>query len=70
VLPSTLQDRPTAGLPDANARRVPKDLQAPALAAGTLEEYHGLRGYDAVHLATALSVADPATSLTQTITLG
>ncbi|MFT4034435.1 MAG: type II toxin-antitoxin system VapC family toxin [Patulibacter sp.] len=31
--------------------------------AGELADAHGLRGYDAVHLATALSVADPELTL-------
>jgi hypothetical protein len=41
----------------ASIRRIGVD-EALARRAGTLAEEHALRGYDAVHLATALSVED------------
>jgi predicted nucleic acid-binding protein len=42
----------------ASLQRIGVD-EALAREAGQLAEEHGLRGYDAVHLATVLSVADP-----------
>jgi predicted nucleic acid-binding protein len=42
----------------ATVRRIGID-EALAREAGRLAEKHALRGYDAVHLATALSVEDP-----------
>ncbi len=43
----------------ASVRRIGVD-EALAREAGRLAQEHALRGYDAVHLATALSVDDPA----------
>ena len=43
----------------ASVRRIGVD-EALAREAGRLAQEHALRGYDAVHLATALSVEDPA----------
>jgi len=42
----------------ASIKRIGVD-EALATAAGRLAEEHALRGYDAVHLATALSIEDP-----------